>query len=156
MFQPLRAAALLLPLLLGACAGLDRDDQGRLQPQTVRGPCTARKFFLLGFISVDASLAVENAGGACTLTILNPALQATLSAALVTTPPAHGTATAGLITLGRQAAIAYTPAPGYTGPDSFSVTLEPGAVGITFAVAVHPPGTPHVPKDAPDQRNPPA
>ncbi|MGI4978069.1 MAG: Ig-like domain-containing protein [Janthinobacterium lividum] len=153
MFQLLRAAALLLPLLLGACAGLARDDQGRLQPQTVRGPCTAKKFFLLGFISVDASLAVENAGGACTLTILNPALQVVLNAALVTTPPAHGIATAALITLGRQAAVSYTPQPGYTGPDSFSVTLEPDAIGITFAVTVQPAGTLHIPPD-PAPRNP--
>lgn len=136
-----KRALVLLPLLLASCAGLDRDDQGRLQPQTVRGPCQAKKFFLLGFISVDASLAVEDAAQACTLTILNPALQIVLNAALVTTPPAHGRATAELITLGRQAAISYTPQPGYTGPDSFSVTLEPNAVGITFAVTVQPAGT---------------
>ncbi len=133
--------ALLVPLLLGSCAGLDRDDQGRLQPQAVRGPCQARKFFLLGFVSVNASLAVEDTGQACTLTILNPDLQAVLDAALVTTPAAHGQATAELVTLGRQAAISYVPAPGYTGPDRFSVTLEPGAVGISFAVTVQPAGT---------------
>ena len=141
--------ALLLPLLLGACAGLDRNDQGRLQPQTVRGPCNAKKFFLLGFLSVDASLAVEDAGQACTLTLFNPDLQATLNAALVTTPPAHGHATAELVTLGRQAAISYTPQPGYTGPDTFSITIEPNAVGITFAVTVQPAGTLHIPPDAP-------
>lgn len=152
----MKAAALLLPLLLGACAGLARDDQGRLQPQTVRGPCDAKKFFLLGFLSVDASLAVEDTGQACTLTtltILNADLQAVLNAALVTTPPAHGHATAELVTLGRQAAISYTPQPGYTGPDSFSVTLEPNAIGITFAVTVQPAGTLHIPPD-PAPRNP--
>ena len=141
--------ALLLPLLLGACAGLDRNDQGRLQPQTVRGPCNAKKFFLLGFLSVDASLAVEDTGQACTLTLFNPDLQATLNAVLVTTPPAHGHATAELVTLGRQAAISYTPQPGYTGPDTFSITIEPNAVGITFAVTVQPAGTLHIPPDAP-------
>ena len=151
MTCPSRAAACALLLLLASCAGLDRDDQGRLQPQAVRGPCQAKKFFLLGFISVDASLAVEDTGEACTLTLINPALQATLSAALVTTPPGHGQASAALATLGRQATVSYTPAPGYTGPDSFSVTLEPGAVGITFAVAVRPAGTLHI---APDRRNP--
>ena len=142
------ALALLPLLLLGSCAGLDRNDQGRLQPQTVRGPCQAKKFFLLGFISVNASLSVEDAGQACTLTIFNPDLQATLNAALVTTPPTHGHATAELITLGRQAAISYTPQPGYTGPDSFSVTIEPNAIGITFAVTVAPSGTLHL-TDAP-------
>ena len=125
-------------LLVGSCAGLARDDQGRLQPQTVRGPCEVKKFFLLGFISVDARMAVENTGEACRLTLLNPDLQATLSAALVTTPAGHGQAVAGLITLGRQAEVSYVPAPGYAGPDRFSVTLEPGAVGITVAVTVRP------------------
>ena len=62
MTCPSRAAACALLLLLASCAGLDRDDQGRLQPQSVRGPCDAKKFFLLGFISVDASLAVEDTG----------------------------------------------------------------------------------------------
>ncbi len=153
----LRPLVLLAPLLLGACAGLDRDDQGRLQPQTVRGPCQAKKFFLLGFLSVNASLAVEDTGEACTLTILNPDLQVVLNAALVTTPAAHGQASAGLITLGRQAAISYVPQPGYTGPDRFSVTLEPNAVGITFAVTVQPAGALHLgAADAPPARRNPA
>lgn len=139
-----RRILLLLPLLAVSCAGLDRNDQGNLQPQTVRGPCQVKKFFLLGTTSVHTDMVVGNVGGACTFTVLNPALQVVLNAALVTGQPSHGRATAELISGNRQAAVSYTPQPGYTGPDRFSVTLQPNAHGITVDVTVQqasPPGT---------------
>ena len=130
----------LVPLLCAAsCAGLDRNDQGRLQPQTVQGPCEVKKFFLLPLRSVPTDMTVSNAGPACTFTLFDLNLQVVLTAALVTEQPTHGTAAAELTVAGRRAAISYAPRPGYTGPDRFSVTLEPGAVGVTVNVAVQPP-----------------
>ncbi len=129
---------LLIPLWCASCAGLASNDQGALQPQTVSGPCQVKKFFILRLTSVHTDMTVGNAGQACSLTLFNPDLQVVLNAALVTSRPAHGRATAELITAGRQAAVSYAPQPGYTGSDSFSVTFEPNAIGITFSVTVQP------------------
>lgn len=129
---------LLVPLLSTSCAGLARNDQGQLQPQTVSGPCQVKKFYILGLTSVRTDMTVGNTGHACSFTVFNPDLQIVLTAALVTDQPSHGRATAELITAGRQAAVSYTPQPGYTGPDHFSVTLEPNDLGITLAVTVQP------------------
>lgn len=126
-------------LATASCAGLDRRDQGTLQPQTVDGPCQVTKFFLLGLTTVHTSLTAASTGQACRMTLINPALNAPVTAALVTVPAQHGLATAGLITGGYQAAITYTPQPGYAGPDRFSVTLEPADHAIAFAVTVVPP-----------------
>jgi len=129
---------LLVPLFSGSCAGLDRNDQGNLQPQTVSGPCQVKKFFILGQTAVRTDMTVGNVGQACRFTLFNPDLQVVLNAALVTGQPAHGRATAELITLGRQAAVSYVPQPGYTGADQFSVTLEPNDLAVTVAVTVQP------------------
>lgn len=143
-WRGLRAGLVLLPLLAASCAGLDRNDQGRLQPQTVRGPCQVKKFFLLGLRSVPAEMTVGNAGAACTFTVLNPDLQVVINAALVTGPASHGRAGVGLAYGNRQAVVSYLPQPGYIGTDRFSVTLEPNATGITVNVTVQqaaPPGS---------------
>lgn len=136
MTAPARARypLLLVPLLAASCAGLDRVDQGNLQPQTVSGPCDVKKFFLLAFRSVPVELTSRGGGQACTFTLLNPDLQIVLTGALITRLPAHGQASAVLTTGNRQAAITYLPQPGYTGPDTFSVTLEPSAIGMTISV----------------------
>ena len=134
----LRSAVLLFPVLVASCAGLDRNDQGNLQPQTVRGPCQVKKFFLLGLTSVHTDMMVGNVGQACTFTVLNPDLQVVLNAALVTGQPSHGRASVGLISGNRQAVVSYAPQPGYIGPDRFSITLEPNASGITVEVTVQP------------------
>ncbi len=134
----LRALALLAPCATASCAGLDRNDQGRLQPQTVSGPCQVKKFYILGTTTVRTSLTVANSGGACSFTIFNPDLQIVLNAALVSTPASHGVATVGLTNLGRQAQISYAPQPGYTGPDQFVVTLEPNDLSMAFAVTAQP------------------
>lgn len=134
---------LLASLLASSCAGLDRNDQGRLQPQTVSGPCQVKKFFIMAFTSVRADMTVGNAGQACGFTLFDLNEQRVLTAAFVTGQPAHGRATVGLITANRQAAVSYTPDPGYVGSDRFSITLEPNAVGVTVAVTVQP--TPPMP-----------
>lgn len=133
-----RRLALLVPLFSASCAGLDRNDQGNLQPQTVSGPCQVKKFFILSQTAVRTDMTVGNVGQACRFTLFNPDLQIVLNAALVTGQPAHGRATAELITLGRQAAVSYVPQPGYTGPDQFSITLEPNDFAVIVAVTVQP------------------
>ncbi len=134
----LRSLLLLVPLMSASCADLARNDQGLLQPQTVRGPCQVKKFYILGTTSVRTEMTIGNVGQACRFTIFNPDLQIVLNAALVTGQPAHGRAAAELITAGRQAEISYIPQPGYTGPDHFSITLEPNALGVILAVMVQP------------------
>jgi len=133
-----RYLLLLLPLAAAACGDLSRNDQGPLQPQTVRGPCDVKKFFLLSFTSVRAEMTIANGGGACEFTLLNPNLQIVVTAALVTGPARHGRAQAGIISGARQAIVSYLPEPGYAGPDQFKITLEPNAVGITVDVTVQP------------------
>ena len=128
--------ALGLPLLAASCAGLDRNDQGNLQPQTVRGPCDVKKFFLLGLRTVPTDMTIRNTGEACSFTLLNADLQIVLTAALVTTQPSHGRATAELTTGNRQGLVGYTPQPGYHGTDKFAVTFEPNATGVTVNVVV--------------------
>ncbi len=123
----LRPLALVLPLLAAGCAGLDRTDQGVLQPQTVSGPCHVKKFFLVGVSTTHTNMQVDN-----------PDIQAVLDGALVTGRPAHGQVVAGLINQGRSATIAYAPQPGFSGADRFSVAIEPGDHDIDFAVTVQP------------------
>ena len=133
--RPLLAA---LPLLVSGCAGLDRSDQGRLQPQAVSGPCQVDKFYILPITAVHTRMTIGNAGQACAFTIFNPDLQVVLTNALVSDPPAHGRATAELVTLGRQGQVSYTPQPGYTGTDRFTITLEPQDLAVAVAVTVQP------------------
>ena len=123
--RSLRAGVALLPLLAGSCAGLDRNDQGRLQPQTVRGPCQVKKFFLLSVRSAPTDMTVGNVGAACVFTVLNPDLQVVIDSALVTGPASHGQAGVGLAYGNRQAVVSYVPQPGYTGADRFSVAVQP-------------------------------
>ncbi len=134
----LRNLGITVPLLCASCAGLARNDQGTLQPQTVRGPCDVKKFFVLSQTSVHTDMTIGNAGQPCTFTMFNPDLQLTLAAALVTSQAAHGHASAVLTNYDRQAIISYAPQPGYNGPDSFSITLEPNDLGVTVAVRVQP------------------
>jgi hypothetical protein len=135
-----RLVSLAAPLIAGSCADLARMDQGALQPQTVSGPCQVKKFFLQRLSTTHTTMQVDSSGQACQLTLINVDLQVVLDAAVVTERPAHGQVAAGLLALGRSAAISYTPQPGYVGPDRFSVALEPGDVEMAFAVTVQPPG----------------
>ena len=131
--------ALPLLVLLASCAGADGNVQGPTQPQSTSGPCRVKSFFLLGFRSVPAAMTVANTGAACTFTLINPALNAVVNAALLTGPARQGTADAQLIGGNRQVAVSYLPRPGFTGTDQFDVTLEPNAVGVTVHVTVVPP-----------------
>ncbi len=134
--MPVRSCFLLVPLALASCADLARNDQGLLQPQAVAGPCQVKKFYVLTFTAVHTQMTVGNVGQACSFTIFNPDLQIVLTNGLVTSQPSHGSATVNLPALGRQAAVSYTPQPGYSGPDQFSITLEPHDVAVSVAVTV--------------------
>ena len=131
--------ALLLPLATASCAGLERSGQGAVPPQPGNGECQVKKFFVVNFTAVPTDMTVSSAGQGCTFTVFNPDLQLVTTAALVTSPPAHGQAAAGLVLAGRQAAVSYRPQPGYTGPDHFTVTLEPVDRAIAVNVMVQPP-----------------
>ncbi len=118
--------ALAVPLAVAACANLDRDDRGTLQPQTVSGPCDVKKFFLLNLTAVHTTMSVAGTGQACTITIINPDLQVVHHGrAGHDTPRCMARRTAGLLAGGAQASVSYTPQPGYAGPDRFTLTLEP-------------------------------
>ena len=132
----LKPLLVLLPLLAASCALPPGDAGGPLQPQGVTGPCQVKPFFFLSLRSVPAELTVRNTGEACTFTLVNYAFQTYLNAALVTMPASNGRATAELISGNFQALVTYVPRPGYTGPDRFSVTLEPNATGVTVNVTV--------------------
>ena len=131
---------LLAVPLLASCSAVLNNTQGPLQPQSVTGPCKVQPFFLLGLRSVPTRMTVGNTGQACTFTLINPALNAVINAALLTGAAQHGQAQAGLTPGSRQAVVSYRPAPGYAGPDKFDVTLEPNAVGVTVDVTVQPGG----------------
>jgi len=128
--------AIALPLTTASCAGLERNVQGALQPQTVRGPCQVKKFFLLSQTAVHTDMTVDNTGQACTFTVLNANVQAFPTASLITEQPAHGRAAAGLTNGGRSPIISYTPQPGYSGTDRFTATIEPNDHAIAVAVTV--------------------
>ncbi len=94
------------------------------QPQEVFGPCSVRSFFIVSLGTSHARMRVR-AGGSCRFTLFNPDLQVFQTAALVTTPPRHGTATAGLLQGGLMAEVGYQPAPGFRGTDHLTATIEP-------------------------------
>ena len=123
-------------LLLASCAGRGQGQSVLIQPQGVSGPCTVKNFFILNFTAVRAEMAVANAGQGCTFVVFNPAQQVFVTAALITDPPAHGSAQAGLAGGGFQGAATYTPEPGYTGPDHFTATFEPQDRAVSVAVMV--------------------
>ena len=126
---------LLAPLLTG-CAGMLDNMQGPVQPQSTTGPCQVERFYLLSLRSVPTRMTVANTGAACSFLLINPALNATLNAALLTGPAQHGQASTELANGRRQGLVSYVPQPGYVGPDKFDITLQPNAIGVTVEVTV--------------------
>lgn len=122
-----------------SCTGVNQVNGSLLQPQTTTGPCTVKKFYLVGLNSTHTDMTVDAGTEACQFTLINPDQQIVNDAALITGRPAHGVATAELIVQGRSVAVSYRPEPGYQGTDKFEVTVQPRARGITFAVTVQAP-----------------
>ncbi len=135
---PTLLIAALVPAVSG-CAELSSNTQGPLQPQSVSGPCQVKPFFLLAYTAEPTQLTIRATGQTCTLTLINPDLQVFPSASIVSQFPQHGTAATGLANGGRSPVISYTPQPGYTGPDRFTVTIEPNDHAVALAVTVTPP-----------------
>jgi hypothetical protein len=121
-------------LALAACAG--NTSTGPLQPQAVNGTCQVKPFFLVALSATPVSMHVNDAGQTCSFSVINPDLQIIQSAALVTSPAAHGRADAGLVSGGASAVVSYRPAPGYSGPDRFIVTIEPADKTLDVTVDV--------------------
>lgn len=124
----LALVALTLPLTANAA--------GPTEPQTTEGPCQVKQFFIVSFGTSNTDMTITAGAQPCTFTVINPDLQVFQTAALVTAPPAHGHAEAGLVNGGTSAAIRYTPAPGYTGPDTFTATIEPSDKAVIVSVTV--------------------
>ena len=81
---------------------------------------------------------MSNTGQGCTFAVFNPAQQVFVNAALITEPATRGLAQAAQASGGLQGAATYTPQPGYTGPDHFTVTFEPEDRAVSVAVTVQP------------------
>ncbi len=120
------------------CAALLLRAAGPTQPQSTEGACQVIHFFLVALGTSNTDMTIDASGKSCTFTVINPDLQAIQTAALITRQPEHGRAEAGLVDGNRSAAIRYTPAPGYTGPDRFSAIVEPAGKSILVAVTVGP------------------
>lgn len=105
------------------------------QPQEVFGPCRVRSFFIVPLGTSHARMTLR-AGGSCRFTLFNPDLQVFQTAALVTAPPRHGTASAGLLMGGLMAETQYRPAPGFRGEDRYTITVEPRDKVVIVDVAV--------------------
>ena len=118
-----------------AAASIAVGGAGPTQPQSVTGPCRVKEFFIVGFGTSNTDMDV-NGPQSCTFTVINPDLQVFQSAALITTPPTHGQASAGLVNGGTSAAISYIPAPNFTGTDRFTATIEPSDKAVVVTVRV--------------------
>ncbi len=124
--------------LLFAGAGLCLAAAGPTQPQSVSGPCHVKDFFIVSLGTSDTEMTIDNDGQACRLTLFNPDLQAFQTAALITSQPSHGQATARLTDANFMAEITYTPQPGYAGDDRFAATIEPNDKAVIVSVTVRP------------------
>ena len=140
-----RAALTSGRLLLLATSLLGLAGFGPTQPQSVSGPCRVTQFFIVALgtshttmttSSVPASGDAAAAAGGCSFTLFNPDLQVFQSGALITRPPRHGQAQAGLVQGGRMAELSYRPAPGFVGRDRFTATIEPRDKVVIVAVRV--------------------
>jgi hypothetical protein len=83
----------------------------------------------------DAAMTVGNDGGWCGMTVVQAAGEP-FDAGLLPQPPLHGKVL--IHKVGDVTRIDYTPDQGFTGADSFVVTLIPGDAAIHTAVTVQP------------------
>ena len=135
-----RVRHLLLPLAFAAalegCGVLNPNAPNVfVQPQTVSGPCTVKKFFLLSQTAVHAEMNITGPG-TCSFVAISPDIQAFPTASLLTRQAEHGQASTGLVNGGRSAGVSYTPQPGFHGMDRFTVTIESNDYAIEVAVTV--------------------
>ena len=84
--------------------------------------------------TLDAAIKLGNDGGWCAITVNNNGRP--FEAGLLTAEPRHGKVL--IHTVGNDTRIDYTPAPRFSGPDSFAVRLIPPDATIRVTVAVAP------------------
>lgn len=133
-----RWCVLTIPFLLQACAG-------RPPPPPVPGPpeyaadltggarqCHATEPRLKDGQEVTVSMQVGNDGGWCAIPVARDGKP--YAAGLLTVPASHGTVF--IHPVGNETRIDYTPAPGFTGTDAFTVKLIPGYPALRVMVSV--------------------
>ena len=93
--------------------------------------------FAGGYVAPNASIAMSNDGGWCWFGFTQVFRQlVTLPPARITVPPSHGQAV--LQTAEGRIGVAYQPAPGFVGGDTFTVRTDgpfPHDIPVTVAVA---------------------
>jgi hypothetical protein len=104
--------------------------------------CTAPRVTAAEGKPTPAAITVTNDGGWCGLTVQKPG-GGPFSAGLLSTRPAHGKAY--IHTVGDDTRIDYTPGPGFSGADAFTVTLLPGDGTVQVSVTVNPGAAPPPP-----------
>jgi hypothetical protein len=124
----------LLPLMSASCVPPGDATAGRIQPQSINGPCDVKKFFIVPFTRTFTDMTLSNPTQTCRFTMFNADLQLIQNAALLTQPPQRGQAVVELINGNRQVAISYTPGPGFAGSDQFTATVQPGNKTVTVNV----------------------
>ena len=97
--------------------------------------CTTPRINPAAGQTADATMQVGNDGGWCALSVRQDGKP--YDAGLLTSRPAHGTVL--IHAVGDTTRIDYTPDRGYTGSDSFTVSLLPGQAAVRVAVTVTPP-----------------
>ena len=97
--------------------------------------CTTPRVATTAGQMADATMQIGNDGGWCGLTIQQNGKP--YDAGLLSFRPAHGEVL--IHTVGDATRIDYTPDRGYTGTDSFTVSLLPGDAKLRVAVTISPP-----------------
>lgn len=148
-------------LLLQGCAQKPPPPSGRrlYEIDTIGAAktCTVGKVALTAGQETSTTMSVANDGGWCPITVANG--NGPYDSGLLTTKAAHGVVY--IHSVGDATRIDYTPARGFTGTDSFAVTLLPGTPTLRVAAtvtpgpaSVAPPPAPEPEKKAPPRRTP--
>jgi hypothetical protein len=133
-------AAVLAPAMLEGCTPppappVSTTRLYAIDQQGAAASCTAPPVKLEEGKTVAGILTVANDGGWCAFTVAAPGNRP-YAAGLLSTASAHGRVY--VHTVGDATRIDYTPDTGFTGADSFAVTLLPGSPVLQVAVTVQP------------------
>jgi len=135
-------AILTAGLLLQACspAPVPTVPSARVYAADVTGGakvCEVQKVKLADGQTTNTTIKVGNDGGWCGLPVRQSGGKA-FDVGLLSARPAHGSVM--IHEVGDETRIDYTPDRGFTGSDSFAVSLVPGGAVIHIEVTVTPPG----------------
>jgi hypothetical protein len=135
------AALVLAGAVLQGCAEKPAPVAAARQPQLFATDfqgaakrCTVPKVTLETGKTVEAGMKIGSGGGWCAISVAHD--DAPYAAGLLTRAPEHGKVY--IHPVGDDTRIDYTPALGFTGTDSFVVTLLPGRPALHVAVTVVP------------------